>query len=98
MRDAAAPGAAAPDTFDYNDNKGIIRKPARFMAHSGKHIMPHMTHKEDRLDAWFDGSAVCLIAIGAHHEPLDLAQDEVEALILKLQGCLEEMRKSAAQS
>ena len=56
--------------------------------------MPHMTHKEDKLDAWFDGSAVCLIAIGAHNEPLDLAADEVQALIEKLQHCLEEMRKA----
>ncbi len=60
--------------------------------------MPHMTHKEDKLDAWFDGSAVCLIAIGAHNEPLDLTQDEVEALVVKLQGCLEEMRKAAPQT
>ena len=57
--------------------------------------MPHMTHKEDRLDAWFDGTAVCLIAIGAHNEPLDLAEEEVQALIVKLQNCLEEMRKTA---
>ena len=57
-------------------------------------MMPHMTHKEDRLDAWFDGSAVCLLAVGAHEEPLDLSEDEVQALIVKLQGCLEEMRKA----
>jgi len=57
--------------------------------------MPHMTFKEDRLDAWFDGSAVCLIAIGAHNDPLDLAADEVEALIAKLQGCLQEIRSAA---
>lgn len=57
-------------------------------------MMPHMTHKEDRLDAWFDGSAVCLLAVGAHDEPLDLSEDEVQALIVKLQGCLEEMRKA----
>jgi hypothetical protein len=57
-------------------------------------MMPHMTHKEDKLDAWFDGSAVCLIAIGAHNEPLDLNEDEVQALIVKLQGCLEDLRKA----
>ena len=57
-------------------------------------MMPHMTHKEDRLDAWFDGSAVCLLAVGAHDEPLDLSEDEVQALIVKLQSCLEEMRKA----
>ena len=54
--------------------------------------MPHMTAKEDRLDAWFDGSAICLIAIGAHNEPLDLSTEEVEALIAKLQTCLQESR------
>jgi len=54
--------------------------------------MPHMTLKEDRLDAWFDGSAICLIAIGAHNDPLDLSADEVEDLIAKLQGCLQEIR------
>jgi hypothetical protein len=58
--------------------------------------MPHMTLKEDRLDAWFDGSAVCLIAIGGHNDPLDLSAEEVEALITKLQGCLEQMRSSSS--
>jgi hypothetical protein len=61
-------------------------------------MMPHMTHKEDRLDAWFDGSAVCLIAIGAHNEPLDLDEDEVQALIVKLQGCLEDLRKAKPEA
>lgn len=59
--------------------------------------MPHMTHKEDRLDAWFDGSAVCLIAIGAHGEPLDLDEKEVESLVAKLQDCLAQMRKTAPE-
>lgn len=54
--------------------------------------MPHMILKEDRLDAWFDGSSVCVIAISAQNEPLDLSADEVAALIAKLQGCLEEIR------
>jgi hypothetical protein len=57
--------------------------------------MPHMTFKEDRLDAWFDGSAVCVLAIGAHGDPLDLNAEEVEALILKLQGCVTEMRAAS---
>ena len=59
--------------------------------------MPHMIAKEDRLDAWYDGSAVCLIAIGAHNDPLDLAAEEVEALIVKLQGCLQELRSGGKQ-
>ena len=57
--------------------------------------MPHMTFKEDRLDAWFDGSAVCVLAIGAHGDPLDLTAEEVEALIVKLQGCVTEMRAAS---
>jgi hypothetical protein len=56
-----------------------------------------MTHKEDRLDAWFDGSAVCLIAIGAHNEPLDLDEKEVESLVAKLQDCLVQMRKTTPE-
>ena len=59
--------------------------------------MPHVTVKEDRLDAWFDGNAICLIAIGAHNDPLDLSVEEVEALIAKLQGCVKEMRNSTPQ-
>jgi hypothetical protein len=60
--------------------------------------MPHMTFKEDRLDAWFDGTAVCLIAIGAHNDPLDLSAEEVEALIVKLQGCLQEIRTNPTEN
>lgn len=43
---------------------------------------------EDRLDAWYDGSAICLIAVGSHGDPLDLGEEEVRALIVKLQQCL----------
>lgn len=47
---------------------------------------------EDRLDAWFDGSAICLIAVGSHGDPLDLSEGEVEAFIEKLRGLLIEAR------
>lgn len=50
---------------------------------------------EDRLDAWYDGSAICLIAVGSHGDPLDLGEEEVEALIEKLQACLRESRGQA---
>ncbi len=50
---------------------------------------------EQRLDAWYDGSAICLIAVGAHGDPLDLGDDEVRALIAKLQQCLAESEASA---
>ena len=43
---------------------------------------------QERLDVWVDGSAVCLIAVGSHGDPLDLGEQEVEALIQRLQDCL----------
>ncbi len=43
---------------------------------------------QDRLDAWYDGSAICVIAKGSHGDPLDLSDEEVEAFIAKLQECL----------
>lgn len=51
-------------------------------------------HKEDRLDAWVDESgAICVIAIGSHGDPLDLAELEVKAFIEKLRECLREARR-----
>ena len=50
---------------------------------------------EQRLDAWYDGSAICLIAVGAQGDPLDLGDDEVRALIAKLQHCLAESEAAA---
>ena len=47
---------------------------------------------KDRLDVWYDGSAICLIAVGASGDPLDLGDDEVEDLIERLQSCLRESR------
>jgi hypothetical protein len=51
---------------------------------------------KDRLDAWFDGSAVCVIAVGSHGDPLDMGEHEVEAFIEKLQLCLREARAGEA--
>ena len=45
---------------------------------------------EDRLDAWYDGSAICVIAVAANGDPLDLGQDEIRAFLVKLQNCLAE--------
>lgn len=56
----------------------------------------NMSEREDRLDAWYDGSAICLIAVGAQGDPLDLGDDEVRALIAKLQQCLAESEAGAA--
>ena len=54
-----------------------------------------MNNQEERLDAWYDGSAICLIALGAHGDPLDLGNDEMRALIAKLQHCLAESEAAA---
>ncbi|MCC7704070.1 hypothetical protein IGS59_17685 [Janthinobacterium sp. GW460P] len=54
-----------------------------------------MSEHKERLDAWYDGSSICLIAVGAHGDPLDLGDDEVRALIAKLQRCLAESEAGA---
>ena len=48
--------------------------------------------EQDRLDAWHDGSAICVIAVGSHGDPLDLGEEEVEGLIAKLQDALAKER------
>jgi len=53
--------------------------------------MPQLP-KQDRLEAWYDGSAICIIAVGSHGDPLDLSDDEVEQFIAKLQSCLQESK------
>ncbi len=55
----------------------------------------NMSEHKERLDAWYDGSSICLIAVGAHGDPLDLGDDEVRALIAKLQRCLAESEAGA---
>jgi len=45
-----------------------------------------------RLDVWYDGSAICVIAVGSHGDPLDLCEREVEELITKLQQALAKAR------
>jgi hypothetical protein len=44
--------------------------------------------ERDRLEVWHDGSAICVIAVGSHGDPLDLGDHEVEGLIEKLQTAL----------
>jgi hypothetical protein len=44
--------------------------------------------KKDRLDIWYDGSAICIIAVGASGDPLDLGEDEAEMLLNKLKACI----------
>jgi hypothetical protein len=50
--------------------------------------------RADRLDAWYDGSAICVIAVGSHGDPLDLGEDEVAAFIDKLQKCLKQAQQN----
>ena len=50
-------------------------------------LMSTPLFKADRLDAWYDGSAICVIAVGTHGDPLDLVEGEVEAFIEKLKRC-----------
>ena len=57
----------------------------------------NMNERKERLDAWYDGLAICLIAVGAQGDPLDLGDDEVRALIAKLQQCLAESESAATQ-
>jgi hypothetical protein len=42
----------------------------------------------DRLEAWNDGSAICVIAVGSHGDPVDLGEDEVRDFISRLEKCL----------
>ena len=43
-----------------------------FIMSAGKQLFP-----EERLDAWYDGSVICVIAVGTHGDPMDLGEDEV---------------------
>jgi hypothetical protein len=47
----------------------------------------------ERLDAWYDGSAICVIAVGSDGDPLDLGEAEVAAFIEKLQMCLRQAKQ-----
>jgi len=55
------------------------------------------SNKADRCDAWYDGSAICVIAVGSHGDPLDLGEGEVVELITKLESCLNEERGDKAR-
>jgi hypothetical protein len=54
-----------------------------------------MNPREDRLDAWHDGSAICVVAVSSHGDPLDLADHEVGEFIRKLEGCLAKSQKAS---
>jgi|JI7StandDraft_1071085.scaffolds.fasta_scaffold238132_2 hypothetical protein len=49
----------------------------------------------DKLEAWNDGSAICVIAVGSHGDPLDLAEHEVREFIRRLEACLSNRSREA---
>lgn len=49
---------------------------------------------DDRRDAWFDGSSICVVAVGAFGDPLDLGEEAVEELIEKLRKALGQSKAS----
>lgn len=53
--------------------------------------MPQL-FEQDRMEVWYDGAAICVIAVSSHGDPLDLSENEVEALIAKLQESLAKAR------
>ncbi len=48
---------------------------------------------KDRLDIWYDGSAICIIAVSASGDPLDLGDEEAEALLYKLKTCIAQAKQ-----
>lgn len=40
-----------------------------------KNIPQQQLFAEGRLDAWFDGSAICVDAVGTHSDPIDLGEE-----------------------
>ena len=48
--------------------------------------------KVHRLEAWVDGSAICVIAVSACGDPLDLGEEEVEDFIDRLRACVVKVR------
>jgi hypothetical protein len=60
--------------------------------------MAQPTFEGDRLDAWYDGSAICVIAVSSFGDPMDLGDEEVEEFIEKLRRCLRESKGSPHES
>lgn len=52
--------------------------------------------KNEKLDVWFDGSAICIIAIGSHGDPLDLSENEAIEFMGKLNTCIKSAQKGDA--
>ena len=51
-------------------------------------ITPGLSSMPDRMDAWYDGSAVRVIAVSSCGDPLYLAEHEARALIVKLEAAM----------
>jgi hypothetical protein len=57
---------------------------------------PGTPTQHDRLDCWYDGSAICVIAVGSHGDPLDLSEDETKAFIERLKKCVKDAAGDAS--
>ena len=42
----------------------------------------------DQMDAWYDGSAINVIAVGSRGDPLDLSEDEAIDFVNKINKCI----------
>ena len=51
--------------------------------------------KKDRLDIWYDGSAICIIAVGASGDPLDLGEEEADVLLEKIKACIAQAKQKS---
>ena len=56
--------------------------------------MPDIS-KKDRLDIWYDGSAICIIAVGANGDPLDLGEEEAGALLERIKACIAQAKQKS---
>ena len=50
--------------------------------------------KKDRFDVWYDGSAICIIAVAKNGDPLDIGEDEADEFLHKLQACIAQAKAS----
>ena len=66
--------------------------PAAKVGLSRERHLAEKLFENDRLDVYYDGSAICVVAVGSHGDPLDLGEGEVEDLIARLQAALAESK------
>ena len=74
--------------FETKSNRHWLRDPQTYWHHRMYGEGALLRPEQDRLAVWHDGSAICVIAVGCHGDPLDLGQHEAEDLIEKLKIAL----------